>query len=184
MELSEKFRFSVMALGALTALIVPACSSEPPLTLPTAQEPILVPMAVSPCPNDTAGVPGPGPVSCHSGSPTGFPVKTLDLRWGQVCLQPCLWPCFLLFLTRSWLWLITSPAWDYKQVLSPSPVQPCLGAAELHPVHDGPAGSCGRPRCPARPPSWSSPALATPEHSFLLKNLLLYINLNLTGTMD
>ena len=77
MELGEKFRLSAMALRAPPALTVPAHSSP---HLPTAQDPILAPGAVSPCPSDAAGVPGPGPVSCGSGSQTGFPVKALDLH--------------------------------------------------------------------------------------------------------
>jgi len=43
MELAEKFRLSTMAPRASSALTVPACFPEPPLTLPTAQDPILAP---------------------------------------------------------------------------------------------------------------------------------------------
>lgn len=60
-------------------------------------------------------------------------------------------------------------------VVSPSPSQSCLGAAGLHPVHDGPASTCGWPLCPACLPFWSSPALITPKHSLLLQNILLCI---------
>lgn len=129
-EPPEKFELRAMTLRAPPALTAPAHPPEPPLTLPTAQDPLLAPRAVSPCPTDAAGVPGPAPASCGSGSETGFPAKALDLHWGQLCLQPCL----LLFLAKSWPRLISLPAWDCRQVLSPSPAPACLGSAGLHPV--------------------------------------------------